>query len=64
MAGADAEEASVAGASVLLAGLAEVVSAGFSVQAINSAKLLSPMRGKRRFGREIKESKVCMRKLL
>ena len=64
MAGADAEEASVAGASVLLAGLAEVVSAGFSVQAINSAKLLSPMRGKRRFGRGIKESKVCMGKLL
>ena len=64
MAGADAEEASVAGASVLLAGLAEVVSAGFSVQAINSAKLLSPMRGKRRLGRGIKESKVCMRKLL
>ena len=64
MAGADAEEASVAGALVLLAGLAEVVSAGFSVQAINSAKLLSPMRGKRRFGRGIKESKVCMGKLL
>ena len=64
MAGADAEEASVAGASVLLAVLAEVASAGFSVQAINSAKLLSPMRGKRRFGRGIKESKVCMGKLL
>ena len=64
MTGADAEEASVAGASVLLAGLAEVASVGFSVQAINSAKLLSPMRGKRRFGRGIKESKVCMRKLL
>ena len=64
MTGADAEEASVAGASVLLAALAEVASAGFSVQAINSAKLLSPMRGKRRFGREIKESKVCMGKLL
>ena len=64
MAGADAEEASVAGASVLLAALAEVASVGFSVQAINSAKLLSPMRGKRRFGRGIKESKVCMGKLL
>ena len=64
MTGADAEEASAAGASVLLAALAEVASAGFSVQAINSAKLLSPMRGKRRFGRGIKESKVCMGKLL
>ena len=64
MTGADAEEASAAGASVLLAALAEVVSAGFSVQAINSAKLLSPMRGKRRLEREIKESKVCMRRLL
>ena len=64
MAGADAEEVSVAGASVLLAALAEVASVGFSVQAINSAKLLSPMRGKRRFGRGIKESKVCMGKLL
>ena len=64
MAGADAEEASVAGASVLLAALAEVASAGFSVQAINNAKLLSPMRGKRRLEREIKESKVCMRRLL
>ena len=64
MAGADAEEASVAGASVLLTGLAEVASVGFSVQAINSAKLLSPMRGKRRLGRGIKENNVCMRRLL
>ena len=64
MTGADAEEVSVAGASVLLVALAEVASVGFSVQAINSAKLLSPMRGKRRFGREIKENNVCMRRLL
>ena len=50
MAGADAEEASVAGASVLLAALAEVASAGFSVQAINKAKLLRQMRDNRRLG--------------